>query len=109
MTQKNDFLNRLYMACSMERGDWTFAEGLGLNLGEFYRRDPEINACSRKLSDALHKVQMSGEDLVRIDTLCVESSIANERQGFINGFRLGLKLAIEAISTPLAAEPEARG
>ncbi len=108
MTQKNDFLNRLYRACSMERGDWTFEEGLGLNLGEFYQQDPKVKALVDEFSDALHKVQMSGEDLVRIDTLRVESSIANERQGFINGFRLGLKLAIEVILTPLAAEPEAR-
>ncbi len=87
-----DILTLLYLACSLERVDWPYAAE-GMNLGELYQRLPEVSELGHKFSDVLQEAQ-SKEDLNQLDWLCCKLNIANEKQGFINGFRMAVKLIL---------------
>ncbi len=89
-----DFLTRLYLICTTEWSDWAFYEGL--NLGELYVRIPEVQKAEQAFSDALNKLS-SKKDRTKLDDLCVKVSLAQEKQGFINGFRMAMLLCQETL------------
>lgn len=88
----NDFLRRLYWECSS--GIAPFMAD-SRNLSALYERTPEVSEASGRLSDALREAKLDPETMSTIETLSGEEVVAFECQGFINGFRLGMKLAGE--------------
>lgn len=96
MTKTNDFLTRLYWAATDEEGYY----GDGLNLGELYERTEEEKGYRERFSELLDRLALGQEEDEIMDAY-TGGCIANEKQGFINGFRLGMKLAQEAGLGPL--------
>ena len=90
MVKTNDFLSRLYWAVTAEENYF----GDGMNLGELYERIPEEAAVWDAFSKAMNHFGLREvED--ELTNLYREGCWANEKQGFINGFKLGMKLAQE--------------
>ena len=87
----HDFLSRLYWVCADEAAPLAS----GLNLGELYERTEDAAAANKAFDHYLSSAMLSAEsrtELEHLDSLCC---IAYEKQGFINGFRLGVKLIAE--------------
>lgn len=83
-----EFLERLYWACSFEAEPFE----AGLNLSEMFEHFPQTNETWYELKEKLKERGLEADDIG--DELSVFST-AYEKQGFINGFRLGMKLAGE--------------
>lgn len=85
-----EILKRLYMACSDDGPHYK----AGLNLCELYENIPETGNAEDHF---LHEVDAAGlpfDTLDKIMAASTEENIAYEMQGFVNGFRLGLRLAV---------------
>ena len=85
----NDILKRLYLACSS--GVDCFADGR--NLCELYERIAGVKPAEDAYRDYLATVE--AEEKEKLDRLVYPLCDLREMQGFINGFRLGMKLAGE--------------
>lgn len=96
MVKTNDFLSRLYWAVTAEENYF----GDGMNLGELYERIPEAAAALDAFSKAVGRLGL-GEVEDELLGLYCSGYWANEKQGFINGFKLGMKLAQEGDLGPL--------
>lgn len=88
----NDFLRRLYLACSS--GIAPFTED-NCNLLPLYEQTQEAQEASERFCEALRASGLDGETMGTIEDLSGDEFVAVECQGFINGFRLGMKLAGE--------------
>lgn len=88
----NDFLRRLYWACSS--GVAPFTED-NCNLSLLYELTQEAHDASERFSAALYGSGLDRETMDAIEDLSGDELAAYECQGFINGFRLGMKLAGE--------------
>ncbi len=55
-----------------------------------YVRLPEVNDVTKRFCQAL-----DGSDMDALDDLSIEMASAHERQGFINGFRMAMRLMTE--------------
>lgn len=86
-----DFLTRLYWGCS----DTEMVAQSDLSLGELYHRIQDTGSADHCFSDTLYAMELSAKDKKLLDNLNGSIAIAYEKQGFINGFRLGMKLARE--------------
>ncbi len=51
---------------------------------------PEVNDATKRFCQAL-----DGSDMDALDDLSIEMASAHERQGFINGFRVAMRLTTE--------------
>lgn len=87
----NDFLKRLFWACS----DESASVADGLNLGELYQRIADTGKATHCFSEALCATGLPGKEKNLLDNISCSVAMAYEQQGFINGFRLGMKLAGE--------------
>lgn len=88
----SDFLRRLYWACSSGA---TMAAGNGCDLSALYELTHGAHEASERFSDALREAKLDRETVDVIEELSGDEVAAYEEQGFINGFRLGMKLAGE--------------
>lgn len=86
-----EFLERLYWACA----DESFHMETGLNLGELYERLSDTNTADHQLSEKLKRLEMDQDTSEALENTITVTLWAYERQGFINGLRLGVKLAQE--------------
>lgn len=87
-----DFLERLYWALTDEEQH----QKTGLDLGELYERTPAVKRADYAFKERLADFQQQDASKVeKLDNCHVASCWAYEQQGFINGFRLGMKLAEE--------------
>lgn len=93
----NDFLRRLYWACSS--GLTPFTED-NCNLSLLYEATQEAHDASERFSKALYAAGLDSRTESSLETLSGEEVVAVECQGFINGFRLGMKLAGELGEEP---------
>lgn len=81
-----EFLNRLYCACTDDTaGVPPFAE--------MYEHISEVETADAAFSERLREYPMSEQD--DLNHLEITACLAYEKQGFINGFRLGMMLARE--------------
>lgn len=96
MVKTNDFLGRLYWAVTAEENYF----GDGMNLGELYERTSEEEAARDAFQKALDRLGMREVEDELLNLYC-GGCWANEKQGFINGFKLGMKLAQEGDLGPL--------
>ncbi len=60
-----------------------------------YVRLPEVNDVTKQFCQAL-----DGSDMDALDDLSIEMASAHERQGFINGFRVAMRLMTEVRYDP---------
>lgn len=97
----NEFLSRLYWACSDE--DMHLDDGM--NLGEMYERTDSATAAYDQFSTVANELNISNVEKDMLGKLRYEACVAYEQQGFINGFRLGMKLAMEIGGEKLTAIP----
>ncbi len=89
---KKEFLKRLYWACS----DWDEGEDAdGTMLSELYERIEDVKKADRAFSEKLYAAELSSNEKRLLENIGGSVSMAYEMQGFINGFRLGMKLAGE--------------
>ncbi len=86
-----EFLERLFWACS----DETEHYAVGMNLGEFYEKSGEIKHGWDCLAKAVDDLGLGPKDRDKVSSIAYTLTDAFEKQGFINGFRLGMKLAGE--------------
>lgn len=87
-----DFIERLYWACS----DTEQSMNDGMNLGELYVHTPAVKRADYAFQERLADFQQQDPSKAeKLDNCHVASCWAYEQQGFINGFRLGMKLAEE--------------
>lgn len=87
-----DFLERLYWALTDEEQH----QKTGLDLGELYERTPAVKRADCAFKERLADFQQQDASKAeKLDNCHVASCWAYEQQGFINGFRLGMKLAEE--------------
>lgn len=86
-----EFLERLYWAVADEA---THLED-GFNLSELYERDGEARAAASAISTAIGELNLTLREKTLLENLSGSVADAYEKQGFINGFRLGMKLAGE--------------
>lgn len=84
-----DFLKRLYMACS---DDNCFFEA-GLNLSELYQRIEDTETADRDFAEAVQATKLPVSDADSIWEATCAANIAYELQGFVNGFRLAMRIA----------------
>lgn len=85
----NDFLKRLYWACSSEESCFE----AGSSLCELYERIPDVKRAGKGYRDCLAAIE--SKEKGKLDNFVYSLSDVREMQGFINGFRLGMKLAGE--------------
>ena len=97
----NDFLSRLYWACS----DTEMHLENGLNLGEMYERTNGAAIAYNQFSTVVNELSISNVEKDMLGSLRYDACVAYEQQGFINGFRLGIKLAMEIGGEKLASKP----
>lgn len=88
-----DFLKRLYWPCTEECGNYA----PGCNLGELYQRTEETAQASAHMNSLLDRLALDKNAVDQLTSLCCEIMNAYEQQGFVNGFRLGAKMAGELI------------
>lgn len=87
-----DFLERLYWAVTDEDQHMK----AGLDLGELYERTATAKRADCAFKERLADFQQLDESKAeKLDNCHTASCWAYEQQGFINGFRLGMKLAGE--------------
>lgn len=86
-----DFLMRLYWACSAEEA--SLADGR--NLGKLYERTEATGEADCCFDEYLYTTNLTAEEKDALYNLSADAITAYEQQGFINGFRLGMKLAGE--------------
>lgn len=87
-----DFIERLYWALTDEEQH----QKTGLDLGELYERTPAVKRADHAFQEQLADLQQQDTSKAgKLDNCHVASCWAYEQQGFINGFRLGMKLAAE--------------
>lgn len=96
MTKTSDFLTRLYWAVTAEENYF----GDGMNLGELYEKTPEEEMARDAFSKAIDRLGLREVEDELLSLYCGGCG-ANEKQGFINGFKLGMKLAQEGDMGPL--------
>lgn len=85
-----ELLKRLYMACSDDNCIFT----AGLNLSELYQRIEEVKSADQALSLAVDAANLPPSVFSNgIEDAFCESIIAYEMQGFVNGFRLAMRMA----------------
>lgn len=87
----NDFLSRLYWACTDQENPLSE----GLNLGELYHRTKDTDKVSHYFGEKLYLTSLPTEEKTILDNINGSVAMAYEQQGFINGFRIGMKLAVE--------------
>ena len=86
-----EFLERLWAVCSDENHHLPEGD----NLNELFRYIREVQTANRCMEDQLKKLEL-GTDKEETLYNCVSVvSWAYEKQGFINGMRLGMMLARE--------------
>lgn len=85
-----EFLKRLYMACSDDNAIFK----AGMNLCELYQRLDDVEAADRDFTNTLDAAKLP----FPVENCIVEASaaenIAYELQGFVNGFRLAMRIAM---------------
>ena len=86
-----EFLERLYWACTDEND---YAAD-GTKLAELYERIDEASKADKCFDNELNRINISTVDKRALDSIRGSIAMAYEKQGFINGFRLGMKLAGE--------------
>ena len=87
-----DFLERLYWTCADESKHMAD----GLNLGELYEHTAAVKRADHAFAERLANFQQKDNSKAeKLDNCHIASCWAYEQQGFINGFRLGMKLAEE--------------
>lgn len=86
-----EFLERLYWACA----DETRHMETGLNLGELYEHLSDTDGADHQLSEKLKKLKVDQDTTEALENTITVALWAYERNGFINGFRLGMKLVQE--------------
>lgn len=87
-----DFIERLYWALTDEEQH----QKTGLDLGELYERTPAVKRADHAFQEQLADFQQQDASKAeKLDNCHVASCWAYEQQGFINGFRLGMKPAAE--------------
>jgi hypothetical protein len=72
----------------------------GLNLGELYERSEETKTAESIFARALGELEL-GEKEDTLINLYYRGCTENEKQGFINGFKLGMMLTRETDMGPL--------
>ena len=88
----NDCLTRLYWVCSNQ--EFSFDDGR--NLGELWEETLGKAESGRAFDDALSATDLCGtEEEDEVYSAYIQARCAAEECGFINGFRLGMKLAGE--------------
>ncbi|MEL4861601.1 hypothetical protein AAEU42_10180 [Pseudoflavonifractor phocaeensis] len=86
-----EFLERLYWACADESN----VKADGTKLAEFYERIEEAENVSECFSKKVYALNLTVDEKDLLETIGGEFALVYEKQGFINGFRLGMKLARE--------------
>ncbi len=86
-----EFLTRLYWACSDQNRHLKD----GLNPGKLYERIEDTENADHAFSDSLYATVSEINALSELEDLHINAYIAYEKQGFINGFRLGMLLREE--------------
>lgn len=86
-----DFLKRLYWACSDQ--DHAFSDGM--DLGELYERTEDTARATAHFNEKLLAAELATDERDTLGCLNTSTADAYEQQGFINGFRIGMKLAEE--------------
>lgn len=86
-----DFLKRLFFACSNEE----MSNSDGLNMGELYERNGDAETTYSKFIDKLYTTGLTEKEKEAMGNFCLVAATAYECQGFINGVRIGVKLARE--------------
>lgn len=86
-----DFLKRLYWACASEAEPFED----GSNLSELYERSDSAKSAFSASSAAIYEKDLTVEEKTELENLSVNVADAYKEQGFINGFRLGMRLAGE--------------
>ena len=85
---KTDFLSRLYMACSEGEA------GPG-GITELYEKTDGAEQSVKEFDKKLQEAELPKENRLVLENLACSISMEFERQGFLNGFRLGMMLAGE--------------
>lgn len=86
-----DFLSRLYWACTDDES--TYDSSLALET--LYERLEDAEKAAHFFTEKLYATNLSNDEKCDLDMLNGTTIMEWERQGFINGFRLGMKLAGE--------------
>lgn len=86
-----DFIKRLYWACTDRDG--VVADGT--RLFELYEHTGETGRVDRHFSEKLYATGPSDDEKLLLENIDASVAMAYEMQGFLNGFRLGVKLAGE--------------
>lgn len=86
-----DFIKRLYWACTDRDG----ADADGTRLFELYERTEEVKKVDHTFSEKLFATGLSDDEKRLLENIDASVAMAYEMQGFLNGFRLGMKLAGE--------------
>ncbi len=68
-----------------------------MNLGELYQRYEDAKEAGDAASEAIYRLEGDQEAKEDVEISLTNSQLLFEKQGFINGFRLGLCLAMEAL------------
>lgn len=83
-----ELLKRLYMACSGDPHN-----EVGLNLCELYQRIEDTETADRDFTEAVQSAKLPFSDAESILEATCAANIAYELQGFVNGFRLAMRIA----------------
>lgn len=86
-----EFLERLFWACNDETQQYEE----GMNLGELYEKSDEVKLGFNYLAKALNELDLGLKEKDKVSNIVYTLTDEFEKQGFINGFRLGMKLAGE--------------
>lgn len=84
-----ELLKRLYMVCSDENGIFE----AGFNICELYQRLEEVKEADSGFSAAIDAANLSVPVADSIVVAAIEENLAYELQGFVNGFRLAMRMA----------------
>ena len=85
-----EFLRRLYMACSEDGGIFE----AGLNLCELYQQIDDVEAADRDFTKAVQAANLPFPIKDSIVEAGCAANIAYELQGFVNGFRLAMRITM---------------
>ncbi len=87
-----DILKRMFWACC---GVDSYIADASLDLGTLYERNQDgetmVSRISNLATDSFH---LGVEQVNELDTLVSEATSTFEEQGFINGFRMAVKLIL---------------
>ncbi len=87
-----DFLKRLFWACCSED---SFVEDDSLNLGKLYERTEATETALGEISEfAMNFPNLNQNEVGELENLAGAAIRAYEEQGFINGFRMAMKMIL---------------